>query len=408
MDTENNTDMSFICFGGEDWWYHNQAHIDMQLMRRFSRLGTTLYINSIVMQKPNIGDRKGFTEKLVRKTKSILKGLKQSGVGFWVCSPYSLPVQHISWARPFNEYILLYQIRRIMRKLRMMNPVMWVACPAACDAAIALKRGKLVYQRTDRYEDDPHVDRETVLNYDMKLKANADITVYVNQSLYEQEADQCKSAFFLDHGVDYELFSSSEGNREMPAEMAKIKKPIVGYFGTMADYKFDVEFVGKVADLLPEFSFVFIGHISQESQDMFTRENIYILPKQPYERIPLFGKCFDVAILPWRINKWTKAANPIKLKEYLALGKPIVSTPAFSELKSYLDVVYEAATLEDFAHCIKKAYSEDNAELIRKRRERIALSSWDSKAELMLRKLFEGQESDLELITDALKLAGAG
>lgn len=407
MDAENKTEMSFICFGGEDWWYHNRAHIDMQLMRRFSRIGTALYVNSIVMRKPNIGDRKGFTEKLVRKTKSILKGLRQSGVGFWVYSPYTLPVQHISWARPFNEAILRYQIRRITRKLRMMAPVMWVACPPACDAAIAMKRGKLVYQRTDRYEDDPHVDRETVLNYDRKLKANADMTVYVNQSLYEEEADQCKNAFFLDHGVDYEMFTSAENNRDVPAEIANIRKPVVGYFGVMADHKFDVEFVSKVADLLPEFSFVFIGSVSQESREMFARDNIHIIPKQPYERIPHFGKCFDVAVLPWRINKWTEAANPIKLKEYLALGKPIVSTPAFTELQSYLDIVYEAATPEDFARSIKKAHSENNAELVRKRRERVAQSSWDSKAELVLRTLFAGQEFELKMITDALKRDGA-
>jgi glycosyltransferase involved in cell wall biosynthesis len=405
--SEKNEDISFICFGGEDWWYHNQAHIDMQLMRRFSRLGTTLYVNSIVMRKLNIGDRKGFTEKLIRKTKSILKGLKQSGVGFWVYSPYTLPVQHISWARPFNEAVLRYQIRRITRKLRMMTPVMWVACPPACDAAIAMKRGKLVYQRTDRYEDDPHVDRETVLNYDRKLKACADITVYVNQSLYEEEADQCKNAFFLDHGVDYEMFTSAENNPDVPAEIANIRKPVVGYFGVMADHKFDVEFISRVADLLPEFSFVFIGRVSQESRGMFAGDNIHILPKQPYERIPHFGKCFDVAVLPWRINKWTEAANPIKLKEYLALGKPIVSTPAFSELQSYLDIVYEAATPEDFARCIKKAHSENNVELVRKRRERVAQSSWDSKAELMLRTLFAGQEFELRMITDALKRDGA-
>jgi len=239
------------------------------------------------------------------------------------------------------------------------------------------------------------------------LKANADMTVYVNQSLYEEEADQCKNAFFLDHGVDYEMFTSAENNRDVPAEIANIRKPVVGYFGVMADHKFDVEFVSKVADLLPEFSFVFIGSVSQESREMFARDNIHIIPKQPYERIPHFGKCFDVAVLPWRINKWTEAANPIKLKEYLALGKPIVSTPAFTELQSYLDIVYEAATPEDFARSIKKAHSENNAELVRKRRERVAQSSWDSKAELVLRTLFAGQEFELKMITDALKRDGA-
>lgn len=389
MEAKDNKDMSFICFGGEDWWYHNRAHIDMQLMRRFARMGTALYINSIFMRKLKIGGEKGFTEKLVRKTKSILKGLKESSVGFWVYSPFTLPVQHISWARQFNEALLRCQLQYVMRKLFIENPVVWVACPSACDTAIEIRYRKLVYQRTDRYEDYPHVHRETIFNYDRKLKSTADMTVYVNRSLYEEEADQCKNAFFLDHGVDYEMFASAENSRYIPAEIADIGKPLVGYFGRMADHKFDVDLISKVAELLPEFFFVFVGYVSPECRDMFTKDNIQIIAKQPYERIPHYGKCFDVAILPLRINKWTEVANPIKLKEYLALGKPVVSTPSFTELQEYLDVVYEAKTPEDFAQYIKKACSEDNPELVKKRRQKVAQASWDSKAELVLHELFK-------------------
>ena len=389
MGAKDNKDISFICFGGEDWWYHNQAHIDMQLMRRFARMGTALYINSIVMRKLKIADEKRFTEKLVRKTKSILKGLKKSSVGFWVYSPFTLPVQHISWAKPFNEALLRCQLQYVMRKLYIETPVVWVACPSACDTAIEMRNRKLVYQRTDRYEDDPHVDRKTILKYDRKLKSAADMTVYVNRSLYEEEANQCKNAFFLDHGVDYQMFASAENSRYIPAEIADIRKPLVGYFGRMADHKFDVDLISKLVELLPEFFFVFVGYVSPECRDMFAKDNIRVIAKQPYERIPHYGKCFDVAILPLRINKWTEVANPIKLKEYLALGKPVVSTPSFTELQGYLDVVYEAKTPEDFAQCIKKACSEDNPELVKKRRQKVVKASWDSKAELVLHELFK-------------------
>jgi len=389
MEAKDNKDMSFICFGGEDWWYHNRAHIDMQLMRRFARMGTVLYINSIFMRKLKIGGGKGFTEKLVRKTKSILKGLKKSSVGFWVYSPFTLPVQHISWARPFNEALLRCQLQYVIRKLYIENPVVWTACPSACDTAIEIRNRKLVYQRTDRYEDYPNVHRETIFNYDRKLKSTADMTVYVNRSLYEEEADQCKNAFFLDHGVDYEMFASAENSRYIPAEIADIRKPLVGYFGRMADHKFDVDLISKLVELLPEFFFVFVGYVSPECRDMFAKDNIRVIAKQPYERIPHYGKCFDVAILPLRINKWTEVANPIKLKEYLALGKPVVSTPSFTELQGYLDVVYEAKTPEDFAQCIKKACSEDNPELVKKRRQKVVKASWDSKAELVLHELFK-------------------
>jgi len=92
--------LDVICFGGEDWWYHNRGHIDMQLMRRFARLGTAVYVNSIIMQKPslkrNTAGGKSFTHKLLRKAGSILRGLQKCDAAFWVYTPLSLPVHHIT------------------------------------------------------------------------------------------------------------------------------------------------------------------------------------------------------------------------------------------------------------------------------------------------------------------------
>ena len=381
--------ISFICFGGEDWWYHNRAHTDMQLMRRFSRIGTTVYVNSIMMRKYKIINGSNFTEKLVRKVRSILKGLQRSSAGFWVYSPFTLPVHHISWARPLNEAMLRCQMKRMMRKLHIDAHVVWVACPAACNTAIRMKKVKLVYQRTDRYEDDPNVDRNVILDYDRRLKANADITVYVNKQLYDQEASQCKNALFLDHGVDYEMFAMDGSNSDKPGDIAGIKRPIVGYFGALDDHKLDTSFLDMVAERLPDMSFVFIGKSSVDCSTLSARKNVWLLGQKPYEQIPQYGECFDVAILPWKINKWTEAANPIKFKEYLALGKPVVSTPAFSELQRYLDVVYEASSPEGFAECIRKAYAENDAELVKKRRQRVVGISWESKAEMVLGELFK-------------------
>jgi glycosyltransferase involved in cell wall biosynthesis len=387
----NNDDISFICFGGEDWWYHNRAHTDMQLMRRFSQIGTTVYVNSIMMRKHRVTGGSYFTEKLIRKIRSISKGLQKSDAGFWVYSPFTLPVHHISWARPLNQTMLRYQMQRMMRELRISAHVVWVACPAACDTAIRMNKVKLVYQRTDRYEDDPNVDRDVILDYDRKLKANADITIYVNKLLYEQEASGCKNALFLDHGVDYDMFATAEPNSEKPADIAGIKGPIVGYFGALDDHKLDTGFLDAVADRLPEMSFVFIGKSSVNCSGLAARNNIWLLGQKPYEQIPRYGRYFDVAILPWKISKWTEAANPIKFKEYLALGKPVVSTPAFSELQRYLDIVYEADSPEGFAECIRKAYNENNSGLVEKRRQRVAGTSWDSKAQMVLDELFEGR-----------------
>lgn len=86
--TRNLTNIDILCFGGEDWWYHNRGHFDMQLMRRFAQIGTTVYVNSIVMQKPNPQEGKKFLQKIVRKAKSISKGLQKSDAGFWIYSTF--------------------------------------------------------------------------------------------------------------------------------------------------------------------------------------------------------------------------------------------------------------------------------------------------------------------------------
>jgi glycosyltransferase involved in cell wall biosynthesis len=384
-----NTDV--ICFGGEDWWYHNRGHADMQLMRHFARLGTTLYINSIVMQKPslkkNIGGGRSFNQKLLRKARSILRGLRKSDAGFLVYSPLTLPVHHLAWARPINEILLRRQVHRISQKLKLDNPLVWVACPVAFDAAIKLRKGLLVYQRTDRYEEYPNVDHEVVKTYDRKLKALADLTVFANQMLFNQEASQCKKALYIDHGVDYELFSMAEQDPHKPEDIAKIPKPIVGYFGSITGHTVDMDFVNTVVKQMPEMSFVFVGDVFLEAAELQARKNVWFLGQKPYEQIPHYGKCFDVAIMPWRQNRWIEGCNPIKLKEYLALGKPVISTP-FPELEQYLDVVNVAKTPEEFAQYIRTALAEDSREQIAARRKKVETASCGSKVQMLIEELF--------------------
>jgi len=387
--------IDFLCFGGIDWWYHNRAHIDPQLMMHFAKRGTALFINSIVMQKFNLSERRRFIQKLIRKMKSILTGLKKSDAGFWVYSPFTLPVHHIAWLRPLNVMILRSQVWLVSRKLGIHNPVVLIACPGACDAAIKMEKSKLIYQRTDRFEESTGVDFEIIKKYDQKLKANADFTFFVNRALYDEESGQCKNAIYLDHGVNFEMFASAEKNPIVPPDVAHIPKPIIGYFGEISSHSVDIALAEKIADLSPEMSFVYIGTVSSDCSGLVAKKNVWMLGQKNYDEIPQYGKCFDVAILPWIQNRWTEAANPIKVKEYLALGKPFVSTPVFTQIREYLDVAYVANTAEEFTKCIKKALAEDNPKRIAARKKKVKKDTWDSKAQLLLEELF-GNASDFK------------
>lgn len=383
---KNAKKMDVICFGGGDWWYHNRAHIDMQLMRRFAKNGTVLYVNSVVIQKMKLTKGGSFPAKFIRKARSIMRGLRSSGEGFWVYSPLTLPIHHISWVGSLNEFFLRTQVKNVMRKLNMHKPLVWVACPGACDTSIRLNKCKLIWQRTDRWEEFPNVDADTIKRYDRKLKANADLTVFVSSLLYKEEGKQCKKALYLDHGVDYAMFAYAHKDGYIPADIASIRKPIAGFFGGIDAHTSDIGFLTDVTKLLPEMSFVLIGSVSLDCSELGSRKNVFILGQKPYQQIPHYGKCFDVAIMPWRQNRWIQACNPVKLKEYLALGKPVVSTP-FAELEKYNGLVYEAKTPSEFAERIKKALEQNSPECIAARRKRIQSSTWDSKADLVLQEI---------------------
>jgi glycosyltransferase involved in cell wall biosynthesis len=383
-----------VCFGGLDWWYHNRGHIDFQLMKRFSKSADVLYINSIVMQKPKLSQPKTFLKKLIRKSKSISRGLQKVDTGFYVYSPVSLPLHHISLTKKMNELIVGLQISRACSGLNIRSPLVWVACPAACNIAINMKKSMLIYQRTDKFEEFPNIDSSVIKKYDLLLKQHANVTFFVNEKLYNAESTQCRNAVLIDHGVDFEKFAFAEKIDYMPREIKDLQKPIVGFFGGIDSHTFDIDFVDKLTDLMKNVSFVFIGKYSLDCSRLLSKPNVLMLGQKPYEQIPHYGKHFDVAIMPWNQNRWIDSCNPIKLKEYLALGKPIVSTP-FSELDKYSDVVYVSDNPLEFSQLIYKALAENSSRLIEARKSKVRSCTWDNQAAMILNMLTHDSQNNI-------------
>lgn len=374
---------SVLCFGGEDWWYHNRGHCDMQFMRQFAAHGRVLYVNSIVMRKFNVGEGAMFWTRLRRKLKSFTRGLVHVEPSFHVYSPVTAPVHHWPGARGLNRFALTQQVRMGLWRLGMRRPLIWVNIPAACDTALALRRSGLVYQRTDRYEDHPGVDVAQITRYDRTLKEYADLTFYSNRELYEEERRQCRRAAYIEHGVEFERFAAAADRPAPPADLAGIPRPIVGFFGALDEHKFNLPLAAAVAEKLADVSFVFVGHATIDTAPLARLANVRLMGQRDYADIPHYGAAFDVCILPFNQNRWIAAMNPIKLKEYLALGKPVVATP-FGELSAYANVVEIAEGAEAFAAAVRRALADRDPERVAARRARVARHSWASKAEDVL------------------------
>jgi GT2 family glycosyltransferase/glycosyltransferase involved in cell wall biosynthesis len=381
----------YVCFAAQDWWYHNQAHSDFQLMRNVARHRRVLVVNSIGMRMPMPGRSTQFLRKVGRKLKSVAKIVRRPLPGepnFYVMSPLPFPFYGRPWLRAINAVLVRTQVRVVCALLRMRAPVVVVTIPTAWDVARPMRRRALVANRSDRFSEFPESDRETMRGLELALVSAADHAIYSSHALLADEREHGYGVF-LDHGVDVDHFRRRP-DAEIQQDLAAIPGPRVGFFGALDDYLVDFDLLEKVASALPDVSLVLIGAASGD-MDRFARyPNVHWLGFRPYQEIPAYGSGFDVALMPWQDNDWIRYANPIKLKEYLALGLPVVSTE-FPEVDHYRDVVRVARDHDEFATQIKEALASDDPADAELRRRRVLASSWQAQAQRLMA-LVEGDE----------------
>jgi glycosyltransferase involved in cell wall biosynthesis len=226
----------------------------------------------------------------------------------------------------------------------------------------------------------PGAEKSYIAALDRELTETADLVLYVNRALWDEGIKKNKNSILIGHGVDYDFFVSGAESKFVPEDIAQIRRPIVGFYGDISDKTSDLALLKFAADKMPEASFVLVGPVSADVAGLKKCRNVYFLGQKPYEQIPLYGKEFDVAIMPWNRNKWIEFCNPVKIKEYLALGKPIVSM-YYPEIEPYRDVVYVAQDYDSFVSCIHEAVKENNPAMKQLRRERVRNETWDSKVE---------------------------
>ncbi|WP_319417173.1 glycosyltransferase [Marispirochaeta aestuarii] len=370
-----------ICFGGEDWWYHNRGHFDLQMMREFSQNVPVLYINSLGMRIPRVNKDGAFLSRIFRKIRSMLKNFVRINDSFGVLSLISIPGYNHIW---IIKKIMLYSIKRAQKKMGIDCPVIWAALPSCITLLNNIPYKALIYQRTDRFETEEDVDYTYSKNLDLNMKKRADITVFCTRHVYTAEKSACRDSVYIDHGVDFQKFAGAGDNNQYPDDLPKRNgKKIVGYVGGMDPITIDQELIKRVVENLPDYQFIFVGH-DNLPENWCNHKNVFFAGKKPYEIIQFYMAASDILIMPWRQNKWIEACNPVKLKEYLATGRPIVST-YFPELDYYQGLVTVASTAEDFTEAIKSSVNE--VSMIEKRRKRVMGETWHMKYKIIERKI---------------------
>lgn len=192
------------------------------------------------------------------------------------------------------------------------------------------------------------------------LFKKADLVFTGGQSLYEAKQHQHKAIFPFPSSIDKAHFAQAKNKMEEPADQASIPEPRLGFYGVL-DERLDLELLGAVADARPDWQFVMIGPVVKvEYEALPHRPNIHYLGGKAYQELPTYLSGWDVALLPFAINESTAFISPTKTPEYLAAGKPVVSTPVKDVVRPYGDagLVHIARTAEEFTAAAEKALAQ--------------------------------------------------
>ncbi|MCC7024479.1 MAG: glycosyltransferase [Thermomicrobiales bacterium] len=177
-----------------------------------------------------------------------------------------------------------------------------------------------------------------------RLLSAADLVFTGGPTLYRQRQPRHPAVFCFPSGVEPEHFGAARNGIARPAKLARRPRPILGYFGVI-DERMDLDLLAGIADLRPEWTIVLVGPVAKiDKAEIPARENIVRVGQRPYAELPGFLASFDVALLPFARNAATRAISPTKTLEYLAGGRPVISTPIADVVDLYGDVVSIAAT----------------------------------------------------------------
>ena len=371
-----------ICIGGEDWWYHNRGHFDLQIMRRFARHMPVLFVNSLGVRMPHLGGQAGtnkqFVEKISRKLKSLSNGLVNVENKFWVFSPVMVPG---AAGQALSSWALAPQIKLAARRAGIVNPLLWVHCPPGARLVDEIDAAAIVMQRTDRFEAFPEAKGRGIADDVATLKRRADLVVYCAPHLLAEEKGAVKQQLLVTHGVDLETFiAAGDAIGHEPDDMRALARPRAGFIGGIDAHTFDPALFIAVATLLPDVTFPLIGSCSLPEGWCAETPNVVLLGRKPYEQVAHYMAAMDVLLMPWNDSDWIRACNPIKLKEYLAVGRPVVTTD-FPALDEWRDLVRVAGTPETFAAAIRQALAAKLDPAIA--RQRLVVETWDAKADLI-------------------------
>jgi len=370
-----------ICFGSQDWASHWCT--PQQTMSRLARHNRVLYIEPF---RSAISKKHGFTKR-IRLFNGCLHRIEES---LWVYSPPTIAIPfklcgHWPYLQRFNTWLITRITYSLQQMLDFSNPIHWVY-QVTCRGAPLFKQSHcLVYDCIDEWAGAASTPQlhDYVATLDDLMCRDADILFVGSQSLLAPRHELNTHTHLVPQGVDLSIFAkAAQADTPWPEDIAALPQPVVGLIGVLDTNRIDVDLLCYIADQRPHISIALIGPVWQglRVHALEAHANIHLLGNKPREQLGNYLAALDVCMLPYLVNAFTGNIYPLKLNEYLASGKPFVSTaiPACSE---YPQLIRIASSHEAFLAALDQALTEDDATLQAERISVAAQNDWDKRVQ---------------------------
>ena len=321
---------------GEDWGKLPSS--TQHLIKHIAKDRRVVWVNSIGLRKPRVTwhDLTRLIHKIIAKCRA--KSTQQDTVipdNMTIINPLTIPVPKWSMTRKICQIILKKQIVPIVERLQLNSPILWLSLPTAVDMIGHLNEEKVVYYCGDDFSGLAGVEHDTVSQREEELLHKAHVIFVSSQTLADKLASP--KTFMIPHGVDYQLFS----NQTVASELLPQGKPIAGFYGSISAW-LDLSLLHEVIAKMPTWHFVFVGKVVVDVSALSQFPNVFFYPEVAHKELPRFSQHWDVSILPFVDNAQIRACNPLKLREYLAAGTPIISTdfPALAPYREVINIIH--------------------------------------------------------------------
>ena len=365
---------NIICFAN-DW--HGDPTSKHQIMLLLSRKNRVLWVSSIGLRKPGLGSRDA--KRILSKLISFFKGAERIHSNLYIFTPVVIPFHRSRLFRGINALILKSALNHYIRKLGMRDVIYWSYLPNAGYIIKLMDSELIVYHCVDEWSKFSFID-DRIIYQERELCGMSDLVLTSAHSLYEARKGFNDETHYISHGVDYDYFHSAKSsNLPLPYDMEGIRGPIAGFFGLIHEW-IDLDLLDHVISRNPSINFVFIGECSVDVQPLIAYKNAHFLGQKKYTDLLAYARHFDVGLIPFKVNELTVNVNPIKLKEYLALGIPVVSVD-LPEISYYKETVRIAGDYPSFDQALKEELAGNHLASAKEIDNVARMETWEQKVD---------------------------